>query len=150
VYPVTDEFLDTERIVFEAETYNDIYEKIYDQKIALDVTHPGGKVSRYNFTNTETNSRFEIGGLPKGVYQYRATARVQNRNEVVTGQFTVREIQLEAITTTADHGLLRKLGNQTGGGFYLPAQFDQLAAGLPTTRPPTACRAPKTPANSFT
>jgi hypothetical protein len=136
VYPVTDEFLDTERIVFEAETYNDIYEKIYDQKIALEVTHPGGKVSRYNFTNTETNSRFETGGLPKGVYQYRATARVQNRNEVVTGQFTVREIQLEAITTTADHGLLRKLGNQTGGGFYLPAQFDQLASRLTNNPPP--------------
>jgi hypothetical protein len=70
------------------------------------------------------------------VYQYRATARVQNRNEVVTGQFTVREIQLEAITTTADHGLLRKLGNQTGGGFYLPAQFDQLAGRLTNNPPP--------------
>ncbi len=136
VYPVTDEFVDTEQITFEAETYNEIYEKIYNQKINLDIIRPDGQVSRYNFTNAESGSRFQTGGLPKGVYQYRASARVQNRNEVVTGQFTVRDLQLESINTTADHGLLRKLANQTGGTFYLPEQFDQLTRKLSQNPPP--------------
>jgi hypothetical protein len=136
VYPVTDEFLATEKVVFEAETYNDIYERIYDIPIRLQVTGEENKVNNYSFTNSESNSRFEISGLGKGIYTYKATAQVQGKSETVTGEFRVKDLQLEALTTTADHNLLRKLAEATNGKFYLPTEVDQLTATLTQNPPP--------------
>jgi hypothetical protein len=46
----------------------------------------------------------------------------------------VRDLQLEALNTTADHGLLRQLSQQTGGKFYKASQTEDLVRTL-TTRP---------------
>ncbi len=136
VYPVTDEFLDTEPVVFEAEVYNDIYEKIYSQKIDLQITNAEDKTSAYSFTTTEGNSRFELSSLPKGVYRYKASTLLKGKTEQVTGEFVVRDQQLEALNTTADHRLLRKLATQTNGKFYQASQMDQLMQQLTTNPPP--------------
>ncbi|MDJ1471741.1 VWA domain-containing protein [Cytophagaceae bacterium DM2B3-1] len=136
VYPVTDEFLDTDPVVFEAEVYNDIYEKIYGQKIDLQLTNAEDKVSSYSFTTAEGNSRFELSSLPKGVYQYKASTTLKGKNEQVSGEFVVKDQQLEALNTTADHGLLRKLASQTKGQFYQANQINQLVQQLTTAPPP--------------
>jgi len=39
----------------------------------------------------------------------------------------VQAVQLESITSTADHGLLRQLANQNGGVLVYPRDLDQLA-----------------------
>jgi hypothetical protein len=136
VYPIADEFLDTEKVVFEAETYNEIYERIYGIPVRLQVTDEDNKTNNYSFTNSESNSRFEISGLTKGIYKYKATAQVQGKSETVSGEFRVKDLQLEALTTTADHNLLRKLSEATNGKFYLPGEVDQLTASLTNNPPP--------------
>jgi hypothetical protein len=136
VYPIADEFLDTEKVVFEAETYNDIYERIYGISISLQITDDQNKINNYTFTNSESNSRFEISGLSKGIYKYKATAQVQGKTETVSGEFRVKDLQLEALNTTADHNLLRKLADKTNGKFYLPNEADQLTAALTNNPPP--------------
>ncbi len=135
-YPVSDEFLDTEPVVFEAEVYNDIYEKIYGQKINLQLTNAEDKTTAYNFTTAEGNSRFELSSLPKGVYRYNASTVLKGKNEVVSGEFVVQNQQLEALNTTADHGMLRKLAAQTKGKFYQASQIDQLVNQLTANPPP--------------
>jgi len=136
VYPISDEFFDYERVVFEAEVYNDIYEKIYDLKIRLDITDEKGKVRNYSFTTSESNSRFDISGLPQGVYSYKASATVLGKAQTSEGEFTVKELQLEALNTTADHNLLRQVAQQSNGRFFLPQETDQLQQLLTTNRPP--------------
>jgi hypothetical protein len=136
VYPIADEFLDSEKVIFEAETYNDIYERIYGVPITLQITDDENQINNYTFTNSEDNPRFEISGLTKGIYRYKASAQVQGKAEQVTGEFTVKDLQLEALNTTADHTLLRKLADQTNGRFYLPTQLNELAASLSTNPPP--------------
>jgi hypothetical protein len=136
VYPISDEFFDYERVVFEAEVYNDIYEKIYDQKIRLDITDEKGKVRNYSFTTSESNSRFDISGLPQGVYSYKASATVLGKAQTSEGEFTVKELQLEALNTTADHNLLRQVAQQSNGRFFLPQETGQLQQLLTTNRPP--------------
>jgi hypothetical protein len=42
----------------------------------------------------------------------------------------VRALQLEALNTTADHGLLRQLAQQTGGQFYSANRIDDLVRNL--------------------
>ncbi len=130
VYPIRNEFVAGEKVIFETELYNDIYERQYDQPVRLQLTDERNRTLSYAFTPTAANSRYEISQLPEGAYQFRATATLNGRAEQSSGQFIVRTQQLEALNTTADHAMLRQLASQTGGRFYKPAQVDALVNAL--------------------
>lgn len=130
VYPIRNEFITGEKVIFETELYNDIYERLYDQPVRLEITDEKGLTRSYNYTPTQSNSRFEISRLPEGAYRFRASVSINNKAEQSSGQFVVRELQLEALNTTADHGMLRQLAQQTGGQFYKASQTDELVKNL--------------------
>jgi hypothetical protein len=136
VYPIRNEFVAGEKVVFETEIYNDIYERLYDKPVRLDITDERGIIRNFNYTPTAENSRFEISRLPQGAYQFKASiaASAGGKAEQASGQFVVRDLQLEALNTTADHGLLRQLAQQTGGQFYGTDRLDALVNSL-TTKP---------------
>lgn len=136
VYPINNEFYDFEKVVFETEMYNELYERIYDIKVNLSITNEKGKVSTYSFTPTEGSSRFEISGLGKGVYKYSAAATIKNKNEVSGGEFTIKSLQLEALNNTADHNLLRQLSKKTDGKFFTMSQTAALKKAVLDTRKP--------------
>ncbi len=130
VYPLNNEFLLGDKVVFDTEVYNDIYEKLYNQSIKLDLTDERGKVRNYTYTNTQGNSRFDISGLQQGVYRYKASVTVLGKPEEVSGQFVVKDVALESLNTTADFNLLRQLSQQTGGKFVAGNQIDALKTYL--------------------
>ncbi|HXA00955.1 MAG TPA: hypothetical protein VNW99_03145 [Cytophagaceae bacterium] len=130
VYPINNQFLISDRIIFEAETYNDLYEKIYGQKIDLRITDEKGASVSYSFVNNENTSRFEAKGLKPGIYKYYATCKLGGKIEGSGGEFTVKEILLEALSTTADHNLLRMLSSQTKGKFYPATDIDKLVEDM--------------------
>ncbi|MGF7217656.1 hypothetical protein GGR92_003831 [Spirosoma lacussanchae] len=130
VYPIRNEFIAGEKVIFETELYNDIFERVYDRPVRLEISDEKGITRSFTYTPTAANSRFEISRLPDGAYRFRASVNVNNRNEQSSGQFVVRDLQLEAVNTTADHGLLRQLSQQTGGQFYSPARLDELVNNL--------------------
>jgi hypothetical protein len=136
VYPIRNEFVAGEKVIFETEIYNDIYERLYDKPVRLDITDERGIIRNFNYTPTAENSRFEISRLPQGAYQFKASiaATPGGKAEQASGQFVVRDLQLEALNTTADHGLLRQLAQQTGGQFYSADRLDALVNSL-TTKP---------------
>ncbi|MFD2936390.1 VWA domain-containing protein [Spirosoma flavum] len=134
VYPIRNEFVAGEKVIFETELYNDIYERLFDKPVRLEISDEKGLTRSYNYTPTVANSRFEISRLPEGAYRYKASVTVNNKAEQASGQFVVRDLQLEALNTTADHGMLRQLAQQTGGHFYKASQTDELVRTL-TTRP---------------
>jgi hypothetical protein len=47
--------------------------------------------------------------------------------QTAEGRFAIQPVQLEALSSTADHGLLRQLAAQYGGTVVSPADMDQLA-----------------------
>lgn len=130
VYPIRNEFVAGEKVIFETELYNDIYERVYDKLVRLEITDEKGITRSYTYTPTAANSRFEISRLPEGAYRYRASVSVNGRAEQSAGQFVVRDLQLEAVNTTADYGLLRQLAQQTGGQFYSPSRVDDLVRNI--------------------
>ncbi|WP_232540918.1 vWA domain-containing protein [Spirosoma endbachense] len=130
VYPIRNEFIAGEKVIFETELYNDIYERLFDSPVRLEITDEKNLTRSYNYTPTAANSRFEISRLPEGAYRFKGSVTINNRSEQSSGQFVVRDLQLEALNTTADHGMLRQLAQQTGGKFYGPAAVDDLVRNL--------------------
>lgn len=125
-YPVEQQFSDTETVVFESQVYNDIYEPVFGNTIAIDLTDELGKKYQYNYRTNPGNTRYEIGGLKEGVYRYRSSTDIKGKKEEVRGQFLVTTQQAELQNLTADFDLLRKLSASTGGQFYKISEFENL------------------------
>lgn len=136
VYPISPDFSIDEKVIFENEAYNDIYERIYNQDIKLDITDEKGKVRSFSYTTTKDNSRFEITGLPEGVYRYKASTQVLGKGEIVDGQFIVRNTDLESLNTTADFNMLRTLSTQNNGKFFVANQLEKLKDFLASNKAP--------------
>ena len=130
VYPVKNEFFDSESVIFETEVYNDIYERIYGHNIELQIEDENGRQNTYNYATNENNSTYTISNLPQGVYQYSASTNLDGAVVTSSGEFTIKNLQVELIDFTANHDLLRNLSRQTNGKFFLPDEFGQLEQEL--------------------
>jgi hypothetical protein len=117
VYTTLETFSIDQRIGFEAEAYNNIFERIYDQNITMKVKDEKGAEKTYSFKITNESSRFELSNLPAGLYKYNASANVLGKNETTTGQFLVTQADIESENLVADHNLLKTLSNQNNGDF---------------------------------
>lgn len=126
VYPVKNEYLNSEAVIFDTEVYNDIYEQTFGHKIDLRVTDDQGATNGYSYVTSEKNSRYRIGSLENGIYRYRATANIDGNTEVAAGSFMVRDLQIETTKLTADHNLLRNIASLNGGAFYERSELSQL------------------------
>lgn len=136
VYPISQEFSVDEKVIFENEAYNDIFERIYNQNISLEITDEKGKKNNYNYTITKENSRFEITGLKEGVFKYKASTQVLGKSEVIDGQFIIRNTDLENLSTTADFNLLKTLSAQNNGKFVELKNIDELKKFLNSNSSP--------------
>jgi hypothetical protein len=135
VYPVRAEFEAGEQVVFQTEIYNDIYEPIYGQEVKLDVTDEKGKKRQFSYTHSAENPRYKVSGLPEGVYRYQASASLRSGQESASGQFVIRNVDLEMNHTTADFGMLRELAARTGGEFVTPSSLAGFVQKLKEKRP---------------
>lgn len=119
-------FSDLEPIPFDAEVYNDIYERIYGNKISLRVTSEEGNVEDFEFTDSEFNSSFKVPTLESGIYTYNASVKLGERTLTDKGQFLVEEVNKEYLNLKANHNLLQSLAIKTEGEYIHYNDFDQL------------------------
>jgi hypothetical protein len=126
VYTTDEQYAEGESVLFETEVYNDVYEKIYGQKIELQVTGDAGYNRSFSYVNSGAGFRYALNGLEEGIYKYKALTSLNGQQEVSSGEFTVQHSALEALNTTADFNMLRQLANQNKGKFYQVAEIEQL------------------------
>ncbi|MEP2771642.1 MAG: VWA domain-containing protein [Fulvivirga sp.] len=117
-YPVKNEFNTNEKVVFDTEVYNDLYERIYGNKINFSLKDDEGNNYEYSYITNENNTRYSMSGLPQGVYKYTASTTLGDENSQVSGEFVIKAIQIEDINLTADFNILRTLSQSTVGNFY--------------------------------
>jgi len=135
VYPTSSEFMTSDPIYMEVEVYNDLLERLYGQQIDLKIKNEEGVETAYAFANGENNTRFEVRGLSQGVYRYEATTEIGGKNERSKGQFTIKALQLEALSTTADYDFLRRISSKHNGRFELASNWQLLADSIIAKKP---------------
>jgi hypothetical protein len=134
-FPVQNEFSNSTPAIFEGQVYNDLYEKIYGNKIDLKVTDEKGKILNYNYTISPGGERYRIGGLTEGAYRFTATTEINSKRETVSGQFLVTEQNIEHLNVVADFGLLKKLSQSSGAKFYRQMDWNLLLYDFKKTEP---------------
>jgi hypothetical protein len=117
VYPVQESFGVDQKIIFESEAYNELFEKIYDQSVQINIKGEKGIDKKYNFTISKESSRFELSNLPAGLYNYSASSKILGKNETTSGQFLVTSTDLESLNSVADYNLLKTISNENNGDF---------------------------------
>lgn len=123
-------FDENEAITLDAELYNDNYELINDPDVRVTITDESGRDYDYTFNRSGRSYTLNAGILPVGNYRYRATTNTGTENLTFNGQFSIQPIQIELVETTANHGLLRLLSDQSGGELVLPSELSRLPADL--------------------
>ncbi|WP_303310772.1 VWA domain-containing protein [Hymenobacter sp. BT730] len=130
VYPTQDAFSSQDDVTFGAETYNAVFERIYNQRITLTLTDEKQQTRTFSYTNTEDGAPLHLGSLPGGLYRYTARATLGGQPQQDRGELLVQEQQLEALEARADHNLLYQLSRRSGQRLYFPQQFAQLTQDI--------------------
>jgi hypothetical protein len=117
---------ENERIVLDAELYNDNYERINEPDAFLEITNEKGEKFPYTFNRTGNAYNLNAGMFPAGMYKFEARTTHKGETLKAGGQFTVQSIQLELFETTADHRLLNLLSSKNGGAVVYPDNMDAL------------------------
>ncbi len=129
-FPLQNEFSTAEPVLFESQVYNELYQPVYGHKIEILLTGDDGNSYTYSYATGSGSSRYKIGGLKEGIYQYQSSTSINGATETVRGEFTVRLQNMELQSLTADFGLLRKWAEDTGGKFFAVENLAGLEAEL--------------------
>lgn len=120
-------FNENERVVFDAQVYNESYEAITEPDVKMEVKNEDGKIFTYTFSKASTAYTLNAGFFAAGNYTYQATVKVGNREEKLNGKFTVVPLQVELLETVANHQLMRNLAAKNGGEMVYPNDIEKLA-----------------------
>jgi hypothetical protein len=129
-FPIQNEFSDAETVIFESQVYNDLFEQVYGNTVALEIRNEQGGSTVYSYVTSAGGSRYRLGALKEGVYKYKASTTIGGKPEEVRGEFLVKAQSIESQNLTADFGLLRKMSANTGGRFYSTSTLHNLSADL--------------------
>lgn len=127
-------FNENEPVTFGAELYNDNYELTNESDVAMSLRNKQGKEFTYTFNKTGKAYTLDVGILPVGSYDYKATTGFNGQNFSFEGKFSVRPIQLELFETTANHAVLRQLSAKFGGETVGPTDLAGIAEKIRTNK----------------
>ncbi len=121
---------ENEVILFEAELYNPVYELINEPEIRLEIFNEDGISFPYVMGRTAKAYRLDAGIFEPGSYTWEAQVQSGGERYIEQGMFTVSPLDLEGLRTTADHGLLFQIAENTGARMFFPDQWDDLRADI--------------------
>ena len=127
VYPSKNVFDEGENVLLNAELYNDALELVNTPDVNINLKNKAGKNFSFLFTRSGQSYQLNAGNLPVGEYAYTATTKNGKQQFTANGALAVKQLNLEARQSTANHGLLRTMARQSGGQMLMPAEIGKLA-----------------------
>jgi hypothetical protein len=115
-------------ILFDASLYNESYELINNQEIAMEIKNESGVEFDFQFSKVSQGYFLDIGILENGYYSF--VAKVLGSSFVKSGMFEVKKLQLEEINLVANHGLLFKISELSNGNLFYINEIDLLSEEL--------------------
>ncbi len=121
-------FDETQRIVFNAEVYNESFEPLLDQEISVILENETGDDFPFVFSQNGNSYRLDAGILPAGNYTYKSSVTAAGKKLQKSGQFSVSPVVVEQLRTQADHNLLFNLAERNGGKMVTSDQINTLSS----------------------
>ena len=110
---------------FFAEYYNENYELNNDKEVSLHIKNKDGVLYDYLFSKNTNSSYFlRVSSLSEGSYNF--TAKHNNSEQIVKGEFTILPKQIESKTNTANHQILYQLSTESNAQMFDDFNIDQI------------------------
>ena len=100
-----------------AEVYDASLNPTTNIDVMLVLTNSSNEDFDYVFSSYEDNYKLDCGRLQPGEYNWLASCILDGEVQIVRGILNVLEIKAELASKSADHNLLIRLGEKTGGIF---------------------------------
>lgn len=127
---LNNEYNESENIIILSEFYNSSYDLVNTSEVNFTLTNENNKEFNYNFFKTINAYKLELGKLQQGIYSWKSSITFNGKTYKNTGNFLVKEIKTELLTSTANHRLLKNLSENTNATFYQPNEIEALATDL--------------------
>lgn len=115
-----------DEILINAEFYNSALEQITIPDINFDLTDEDDRKIPYVFAKNAKDYRLSLGKLKAGKYKWSADTKFDGKKYSKEGIFIVEDVSLEALSTSANHNLLKTIAANSNGEFYDIASLDKL------------------------
>ena len=114
---------------FFAEYYNENYELNNDKEVSLHIKNKDGVIYDYVFSKNTNSSYFlKVSSLLEGSYSF--TAKYNNSEQIVKGEFTILPKQIESKINTANHQILYQLSTESNAQMFDDFNTDQIVDTL--------------------
>jgi hypothetical protein len=123
-------FYENENVEFNAEVYNESYELINKPDVNFTIYNKENKKYTFEFSKTSNAYHLDAGIFPIGEYRYEASVKVGDKLYTKNGLFNVLALNIESLSTTADHKMLYALARKHDGKLFYPRQFDELLKAI--------------------
>ena len=112
-----------------AEYYNENYELNNEKDVSLHIKNKDGVIDDYVFSKNTNSSYFlKVSSRSEGSYSF--TAKYNNSEQIVKGEFTILPKQIESKTNTANHQILYQLSTESNAHMFDDFNTDQIVDTL--------------------
>ncbi|HRW20990.1 MAG TPA: hypothetical protein P5509_03375 [Bacteroidales bacterium] len=118
---------DNDNVIIKAELYNEAYELVNSPEVELQISDEEGKEYSYIMNRSSNAYTLNAGNLKAGDYGYVAKTEFDGNYYEDSGEFFVREVNLELMQTRANHSMLNMLALKNGGEMFYYSEIDDLA-----------------------
>lgn len=129
-------YSETDDVIFNAEVYNDAFEQITDGEVNMVLENSSGEEFDFTFDKQTEDYYLNAGRLPVGDYTFSAEVSLGSETFTEDGAFTIVPVNIEKLSTQAQHNTLYQLANLSGGAFFLPEQSEKLVDQLKNEKRP--------------
>ena len=119
-----------QQLNIQAKIFNPSFELINDSDISFSLFDELGNEYPYYFEKDRFDYKLKINNLSIGKYYYKASTTIANDQFVKKGSFFVHEMQVEDYNLTANHNLLYRISNESGGKMFLPVNFANIGTEI--------------------
>lgn len=110
-------FDENEVLTFKAAFYNESFDPVVNVPIEMTVTNEEAQELIYDFIPQVNNYKLELGQLPAGDYSWKVVAEDQGEIFTKEGSFTVKKVEIEALSSVANHNILYRIAENSNASF---------------------------------
>lgn len=111
-----------ERLEFQGQALDAAWNPTRDASITLSLTDRNGQTFTQPMLPTESGYQASFGRMPEGSYQWEASCDMNGTTFSTSGNVVIEDRPLEHSSLAADHGVLARISERTGGTFLGPVQ----------------------------
>ncbi len=123
-------YAETDDVVLTAEVYNDAFERISSAEVTIEIENEQGDKFDFTFDSRGNGYYLNAGKFPIGNYSFKSEVTLGETTYTETGNFAVTEMNLEHISSRANHRMLYQLASQSGGNFHPLNQAEETIRAL--------------------